>query len=166
MDPLEEARERMTERHGSDLSPFFRVDAECRPIRQFPGIRTLTDLLAVLEQTWCRETATPSRQNEWIEEDPSFAQSAITSMLTADLFGATIWRVRTEEGSIHYFNRLAGSVVDLTREQYDLYDMPIHYGAGREVPREACDRNPETVRRYRLLQKRIMDYLAGRAERK
>ena len=49
--------------------------------------------------------------------------------------------------------------VDLTREQFDLYGIPVSYEPYQEIPREYCGRNADTLKRYRLLQKNIMLYL-------
>lgn len=51
-------------------------DMECKPVTQFQGIITLLDLFAVLEQCWSKETAYPSCQKEWVQNDPSYGQCA------------------------------------------------------------------------------------------
>ena len=132
---------------------------QCEPVRQFPGIVDLVGLFAVLEQCWCKETAYPQCQAEWTPEDPSYGQCAITAMLVADMFGATIHKIRVAGGSTHWFNRLEGQYVDLTSEQIDLYDIPMRYEAGKEAPRASCGRSGHTRTRYRLLQSRMMRYL-------
>lgn len=134
-------------------------DVTCPPVRQFPGVETLMDLFAVLELCWARETAYPSCQAEWVASDPSYGQCAITAMLVHDMFGASIYKLRNSSGGTHYFNNFDGAWVDLTREQFDLYDLPVPYELGQEVPRKFCGRNRDTLARYRLLQRRIMDYL-------
>ena len=54
---------------------------ECTPVPQFPGITTLLELFAVLEQCWSKETAYPSCQAEWVPNDPSYGQCAVTATL-------------------------------------------------------------------------------------
>ena len=131
----------------------------CQPIPQFAGIHPLEELFAVLEQCWDQETAYPSCQEEWVPEDPSFGQCAITAMLVHDMFGGTIHKIRGDGGGTHYFNRLNGKYVDLTREQFDLYNLPVAYEPNQEIPREFCGRNKNTLMRYHRLQWSIMLYL-------
>lgn len=134
-------------------------ELECEENHQFPGIDTLGKLFAVLECCWCRETAYPSCQSDWVPNDPSYGQCAVTSMIVHDLFGGTIHKIRVEGGGTHYFNKINGEYVDLTREQFDLYDIPVEYEPNAEVPREYCGINKDTLERFSLLQKKIMEFL-------
>lgn len=134
-------------------------ETECKEIPQFPGITTLHKLYAVLRQTWKAETAYPSCQAEWVDDDPSYGQCAITATLVYDLFGGSIHRIKVDGGGTHYFNKIDGHYIDLTREQFDLYDIPVNYEPNDEMPREYCGKNPDTKARYMKLQKNIMEYL-------
>ena len=89
------------------------LDKMCGKMRPFGD---LEELFAVLEQCWDQETAYPSCQEEWVPEDPFFGQCAITAMLVHDMFGGAIHKIRGDGGGTHYFNRLNGKYVDLTRE--------------------------------------------------
>lgn len=131
----------------------------CRPIPQFLGITNLLELFAVLEQCWTKETAYPSCQAEWVPSDPSYGQCAITATLVYDMFGGSIHKIRVSGGGTHYFNRLNGEYVDLTREQFDLYHIPLSYEPNQEVSRAYCGKNRDTLNRYRQLQRNIMNYL-------
>ena len=115
-------------------------DLPCEPVRQFPGITTLLELFAVLEKCWSRETAYPSCQAEWVPNDPSYGQCAITATLVHDMFGGTIHKIKVNGGGTHYFNKINGQYVDLTREQFDLYDLPVNYEPNQEISREYCAR--------------------------
>ena len=64
-------------------------DMACKPIAQFPGITNLLELFAVLEQCWAKDTAYPSCQEEWVANDPSYGQCAITATLVYDMFGGS-----------------------------------------------------------------------------
>ena len=55
-----------------------------------PKLQTLGDLYSILRKAWCKETAYPSCQKEWVETDPTYGQCAITAMLVYDMFGGTI----------------------------------------------------------------------------
>lgn len=134
---------------------------ECRPVEQFPGITTLLELFAVLEQCWSRETAYPACREGWNLRDPSFGQCAITATLVCDMFGGTIHKIRTGGGGTHYFNCIDGAYVDLTREQFDLCDIPAEYEPNQEIPRQYCGKNADTLARYRQLQRNMIRYLRG-----
>lgn len=140
--------------YGDDLKYL-----QCRPVRQFPGVTNLLELFAVLEQSWQQATAYPACQAEWIETDPSYGQCAVTAMLVHDMFGGTIHKIRVSGGGTHYFNKLNGIYVDLTREQFDLYAIPINYEPNQEIPREYCGKNKDTLARYKQLQRSIIYYL-------
>ena len=134
-------------------------DIMCKPIPQFPGITTLLELFAVLEKCWSKETAYPSCQEEWVPNDPSYGQCAITATLVHDMFGGTIHKIRVNGGGTHYFNKINGQYVDLTREQVDLYNLSVKYEPNQEISRGYCGKNKNTYARYRQLQRIIMNYL-------
>lgn len=137
-------------------------DIKCKPVSQFFGITTLLDLFAVLEKCWSKETAYPSCQNEWVPKDPSYGQCAITATLVHDMFGGTIHKIRVNGGGTHYFNKINGQYVDLTREQFDLYNLPVNYEPNEEISREFCGKNKNTYERYKQLQRNIIHYLNNR----
>lgn len=134
-------------------------DLQCKPVPQFPGITTLLELFAVLEKCWRKETAYPACQAQWVPSDPSYGQCAITATLVHDMFGGTIHKIRVDGGGTHYFNKINGQYIDLTREQFDLYDLPVDYEPNQEISREYCGRNKDTLERYRQLQRNIMRFL-------
>lgn len=123
-----------------------------------PKLETLGDLYGILRMAWCKETAYPSCQAEWISSDPS-GQCAITAMLVYDMFGGTIHRIRVDGGGTHYFNKIDGHYIDLTIEQFDLYDIPVSYEPNEEMPRQYCGKNADTAKRYKLLIERISEVL-------
>ena len=124
-----------------------------------PALSTLGDLYQILRQAWCKETAYPSCQAEWVSTDPSYGQCAVTAMLVYDMFGGSIHRIRVEGGGTHYFNRIGGHYIDLTVEQFDLYHIPVRYEPNEEMNRKYCGKNPNTAARYRLLLDRISEIL-------
>ena len=124
-----------------------------------PKLETLNDLYAVLRKAWCKETAYPSCQAEWVEGDPTYGQCAVTAMLVYDLFGGSIHRIRVDGGGTHYFNKIAGHYIDLTVEQFDLYNIPVQYEPNEEMDRAYCGKNADTARRYRLLVERVASVL-------
>ena len=122
----------------------------------FTGINNLGDLFAVLLKAWCKETAYPSCQKDYIyENDPTYGQCAITATLVHDIFGGTIHKIRVDGGGTHYFNIIDGHYIDLTSDQFDLYDIPLSYDNHQVVPREYCGKNGDTLKRFNLLVERI-----------
>lgn len=71
-------------------------------------------------------------------EQSVIRQCAITTTLVHDMFGGTIHKIKVNGGGTHYFNKINGQYVDLTREQFDLYDLPVNYGQNQEISREYC----------------------------
>lgn len=121
----------------------------------YSKIATLGELYSILRKAWCKETAYPSCQPEWVDSDPSYGQCAITAMLVYDLFGGSIHRIRVSGGGTHYFNKIDGHYIDLTIEQFDLYNIPVNYKPNEEMARQYCGKNADTANRYKLLQERL-----------
>lgn len=122
-----------------------------------PQLQTIDDLYSILRECWCKETAYPSCQAEWVPNDPSYGQCAITAMLVYDMFGGTIHRIRVSGGGTHYFNKVNGQYLDLTIEQFDLYNIPVNYEPNEEMDRKYCGKNADTQKRFELLIKRITE---------
>ena len=51
----------------------------------------------------------------------------------------------------HYFNKINGHYIDLTRDQFDLYNIDIKYEPNEEVDRMYCNKNEDTLKRYTKL---------------
>ena len=115
-------------------------------------ISTINQLFNVLLNVWCKETTYPSCQKDYdYDNDPTYGQCAITATLVYDLFGGTIHKLKVNVGGTHYFNKINGHYIDLTSDQFDLYDIPLEYVPNEVVPREYCEKNADTKRRYQLL---------------
>ena len=83
--------------------------------------------------------------------DPTYGQCAITATIVHDLFGGTIHKIRVNGGGTHYFNKINGNYIDLTRDQFDLYNIPIKYEPNETIDREYCSKNQDTLKRYNKL---------------
>ena len=75
-------------------------------------------------------------------------------MIVNDIFGGTIHRIRVNGGT-HYFNMIDNHYIDLTRDQFTLYDIDINYEANDEIPLEYCGKNEDTKHRYNLLKEKL-----------
>jgi hypothetical protein len=125
------------------------------------AINTLEDLFEVVRECWCSETAYPSCQEDWVPEDPTYGQCAITAMLVHDMFGGSIHRIWVDDNWTHYFNKVDGQYIDLTSEQFDLYNMHVDYEANEEMDYRYCGKNPDTKKRYDFLVKRVAEKVNG-----
>jgi hypothetical protein len=76
----------------------------------------LVALRGALERCWCAETS--FWPDEWTPARPSHGQCAVTAVVVHGRFGGEICRT-TNQGVLHYWNRLDGVDVDLTRDQFD-----------------------------------------------
>lgn len=124
-------------------------------------INSIDCLFEILLDVWCRDTAYPSCQNNYDQEnDPTYGQCAITAILVHDMFGGTIHRIRGSNGGTHYFNKINGHYIDLTNDQFKLYNIPIKYDVNEQMSRKYCGKNPDTLKRYNLLVKLIHDKLS------
>lgn len=115
------------------------------------NIKTLGDLYNILKEAWCKESAYPSCQKDWIKADATYGQCAVTAMIVNDIFGGTIHKIRVDGGGTHYFNKVQGKYIDLTIEQFDLYDIAVSYEPNMEVDRKYCGTNADTILRDRVL---------------
>ena len=84
---------------------------------------TLEDLEAAIRASWSIETCDPTDVPGWTEANPSLGQCAVTALVVHDLVGGELLEaeVQHRDGSpqgFHYWNRLAGVDVDLTRAQF------------------------------------------------
>lgn len=125
-------------------------------------INTLNELFQILLKCWCKETAFPSAQKDPQynkENDPTYGQCAITATLVYDMFGGTIHKIKVDGGGTHYFNKINENYIDLTRDQFDLYDIPLEYEPNIEVQREYCGKNADTLKRYNILKDKIKNYI-------
>ena len=44
--------------------------------------------------------------------------------------------LKVDGGGTHYFNKIKGHYIDLTSDQFDLYDIPLEYVPNEVVPKE------------------------------
>lgn len=123
----------------------------------YEEIKTLNDLFGILLKSWSKETAYPLSQADYIKDnDPTYGQCAITAIIVNDMFGGTIHKIKIEGGGTHYFNKINGHYIDLTKDQFDLYNIDINYEPNEEVTKEYCLNNQNTFQRYNLLKQNII----------
>ena len=84
---------------------------------------TLEVLEAAIRASWSLETCDPTDVPGWTRANPSLGQCAVTALVVHDLLGGGLLEaeVHHPDGSrqgFHYWNRLAGVDIDLTRAQF------------------------------------------------
>jgi hypothetical protein len=84
---------------------------------------TLEVLQSAIRASWSLKTCDPTDASCWTPANPSLGQCAVTALVVHDLLGGQLLEaeVHREDGSrqgFHYWNRLAGVDIDLTREQF------------------------------------------------
>lgn len=122
-------------------------------------VKTLNDLFGILLKSWSKETAYPLSQADYIKDnDPTYGQCAITAIIVNDMFGGTIHKIKIEGGGTHYFNKIDGHYIDLTKDQFDLYNIDINYELNEEVTKEYCLNDDNTLKRYNLLNQKIKKF--------
>jgi len=118
---------------------------------------TLSEIQAVLRESWGPETCDPHDLANWHRDNPARGQCGTTALVVHELLGgdlmlAEVYEHGTQTGH-HYWNRLPdGSEVDLTREQFHPGET---IGVGRvvQVPPDAPRRCRE---QYELLRNRVL----------
>ena len=105
-------------------------------------------------KAWCRETAHPSYQKSWTEENPSYGQCAVTALIVNDEFCAPIFKCKVGKVA-HYYNMWTGKheVIDFTSEQFN--GKKIDYFNGEPVRREQLLKCKHVKERYELLKARM-----------
>ena len=133
----------------------------------------------LFKNTWCRETAHPSYQQKWSEDNPSCGQCAVTALIVNELCCAPIYKckvVKENEFNYlfpardkvnkyrkHYYYMWPGryEVIDFTSEQFG--DEKIDYWNGEPVLRSQLLKCKHVKERYELLKTKMEEVSYGRA---
>ena len=97
----------------------------------------LAALRTELQRHWGAETS--FWPDEWTPDRASFGQCAVTAMIVHDRFGGEVRRA-VNEGVIHYWNRIDGVDVDLTRDQFDSWAPEVESLPSTMTTSERADR--------------------------
>jgi hypothetical protein len=118
-----------------------------------PGSVT-PEVAGAIRRSWAFDTAL---DNAWWPEQPSRGQCAVTALVIQELVGGELLRAVTS-GVSHYWNRLPdGTEVDLTRDQFDVFDP----GDVQVRTREYALSYAATADRYEILRERVHKVLAS-----
>lgn len=116
---------------------------------------TLDRLIDAIQMSWGSDTTTDPEN--WTQENPSYGQCAVTSLIVQHFFGGSLVRT-VVEGVSHYYNELPdGTELDLTRQQF-----PQWLPQGAEYrDREYVIGFPITQARYEILMERVQKVLVA-----
>lgn len=135
--------------------------------KQLMGFALRAAGLAVLLKRHGWTAQTSSEPNAWSPENPSWGQCAVTACVVQDhLGGDIVWaEAQLPDGSriSHYFNRVNGEEVDLTREQFPqgtVVPPGVDKKRGFGSTREYVLSFEATRQRYALLAERLGAHLA------
>lgn len=140
----------------------------------------LSELEKAIEKSWIRETS--SFPLSWTNENPSWGQCAVTSLVVQDYLGGDLLNcgieldeeflddVKKTDVSIknpvsHYYNIIEGKVIDLTKRQFSATDFPFLISQGIFKPKDFASTRQyvlsfqKTEERYEILKKRVEKYL-------
>lgn len=108
-----------------------------------------------LRKAWCRETAHPSYQSKWSEDNPSYGQCCVTALVIQDLYGGDIYSCKVGKHS-HFVNIINERIIDKTAEQFGGTDK-VEYisGSFRKRTRTSLLKNKDIKQRYELLKARL-----------
>jgi len=120
---------------------------------------SINQLEKILEKCWTKETSLDSEN--WIPENPSWGQCAVTACIVNDYFGGKIvWANVNMLGQdiSHYFNNIDGKEIDLTRKQFSP-ETAVPQGIDKtkkfQTTRDYVLSFEKTAERYALLKSRV-----------
>jgi hypothetical protein len=106
-----------------------------------------------LRKAWCADTAHPSYQKDWSENNPSYGQCCVTALAMQDLYGGHIYECKVS-GKRHYVNITPeGYLHDFTAAQFG--DGQLVYSDMKLRTRESLLKNKDVKARYELLKARL-----------
>ncbi|HVK24270.1 MAG TPA: hypothetical protein VM677_23190 [Actinokineospora sp.] len=121
---------------------------------------TLTEVTRAIRASWGADTCDPDDLADWHPGNPARGQCGTTALVLHDLLGGELVlgevHVYGERTGFHYWNRLGGIDVDLTRDQFRP-DETVTAGRSVERPSGAPKRCRE---QYETLRDRVAACLA------
>jgi hypothetical protein len=109
------------------------------------------------ENAWCKETAHPTYQDRWSEDNPCVGQCLVTALVIQDKYGGDIYSCKVGRHS-HFVNVIDDRIIDKTAEQFgDTDKVKYISGSFKKRARESLLKNQDVKQRYELLQQRIKE---------
>ncbi|SFW85432.1 YunG family protein [Amycolatopsis australiensis] len=115
---------------------------------------TLAEIERAVRRSWGADTCAPEDRPAWHPGNPARGQCGVTALVLNDLLGGDLVRGEVHADGrrtdFHWWNRLAGVEIDLTREQFTAGEVV--------VPATVVARQPKLKRlvtEYELLRGRV-----------
>jgi hypothetical protein len=108
-----------------------------------------------IREAWCRETAHPSYQENWTENNPSYGQCCVTALVMQEIIGGDIYECTIGHRK-HFYNVTPDHQMhDFTVEQLSI---PRDYTKKVKLrTRESLLRSKDVKERYNLLKTRLSE---------
>lgn len=113
-------------------------------------------LQKAIKKSWGIDTAYKDDIPKWSTDNPSAGQCAVTALIIHDYFGGQIYSGVSHDGVVHYWNKVHGIKIDLTRNQFKetkIFSNIIQWKA------EDLIKTGNVRERYEILRSRIEMYL-------
>ena len=111
----------------------------------------LNEFRGALRRCWSAETSPL-----WLPANPARGQCNVTALVFSDRFGGEILKTPLK-GDWHFYNRVAGTVYDLTAEQFSVPPAYLDLASNRDEA--LAGTAPE---RYQVLAARVHEVLGMR----
>jgi len=120
----------------------------------------LSKLEVALKNSWSKETT--SDPDNWSQNNPSWGQCAVTSLVINDYIGGEIvWtQAKLPDGTeiSHYLNKIGNKELDLTRNQFPegtITSEGIPKTKGFPTTRDYILSFDKTLKRYQILKSQV-----------
>jgi hypothetical protein len=107
-------------------------------------------------KSWGIDTAYKDDIPKWSTDNPAVGQCAVTALIIHDYFGGQIYSGVSQDGVVHYWNKIYGLKIDLTRSQFR--DTKIFTNITKWVAEDLLQTG-NVRERYEILKSRIEIYL-------
>jgi hypothetical protein len=112
----------------------------------------LKKLEDALLHSWKKDTCFPGMSKEWDKDNPAYGQCLVSALIVQDYLGGDLVFSKKPR---HYWNRINGKDVDLTRNQFPDETKIIYSGKKyRNIVLKG-----HVKKRYDLLKARVEEYL-------
>ncbi|MBW8381954.1 MAG: hypothetical protein K0M69_05465 [Youngiibacter sp.] len=75
-------------------------------------------LKKAIKRSWGIDTAYKDDVPKWSADNPAVGQCAVTALIIHEYFGGQIYSGESQDGVVHYWNKVHGFKIDLTRSQF------------------------------------------------
>jgi hypothetical protein len=75
-------------------------------------------LQKAIKKSWGIDTAYKDDIPKWSTNNSAAGQCAVTALVIYDYFGGQIYSGISQDGIVHYWNKIHGVKIDLTRNQF------------------------------------------------